>query len=139
MTYNKNASYTAEVEKRLAQYNIEHIILRDYLSNSDMVCLRKCADMFIHAQETDANSVSLAEHLLCNNIVVNGSWLRYENRETFGVPYYTFDKFEDLPEVLVTAFKGGSLVSEELVNSISAEGWNTVTSKWIDYFEQVSK
>lgn len=139
MTYNKNASYTAEVEKRLTDYNIEHIILKDYLSNSDMVCLRKCADMFIHAQETDANSVSLAEHLLCNNVVVNGSWLRYENRETFGVPYYTFDKFEDLPKVLVLACKGGSLVSEALIKSISAEGWNTVTNKWLNYFEQVSK
>lgn len=139
MTYNKNASYTAEVERRLADYNIEHIILKDYLSNSDMVCLRKCADMFIHAQETDANSVSLAEHLLCNNAVVNGSWLRYENRETFGVPYYTFDKFEDLPEVLVSACKGGPRVSEELIKSISAEGWDKVTKKWLNYFELVSK
>ena len=139
MTYNKNAAYTSEVEKRLADYNIEHLILKDYLSNSDMVCLRKCADMFIHAQETDANSVSLAEHLLCNNVVVNGSWLRYENRETFGIPYYTFDKFEELPEVVVKAYNGGSLVSKELIKSISEEGWNTVTNKWIKLFEQVSK
>lgn len=139
MTYNKNASYTSEVEKRLADYNMEHLILKDYMSNSDMVCLRKCADMFIHAQETDANSVSLAEHLLCNNAVVNGSWLRYENRETFGIPYYTFDKFEELPEAIVKAYKGGSLVSEELIKSISAEGWTTVTNKWLKLFEQVSK
>ena len=139
MTYNKKASYIAEVEKRLADYLIEHIILKNYLTNSDMVCLRKCADMFIHAQDTDANSVSLAEHLLCNSVVVNGRWLRYENRETFGIPYYTFEKFEQLPEVIVTAYKGGPLVSNELKRSISSEGWNMVIRKWIHYFEQVSK
>lgn len=139
MTYNKKASYIAEVEKRLADYEIEHVILKNYLTNSDMVCLRKCADMFIHAQDTDANSVSLAEHLLCNSVVVNGSWLRYENREMFGIPYYTFEKFEQLPEVIVTAYNGGPLVSNELKRSISSEGWNMVIRKWIHYFEQVSK
>lgn len=138
MTYNASAAYLNEVQSRLVDNKLDNIILKNYLSNSDMVCLRKCADMFIHAQNTDANSVSLAEHLLCDNVVVNASWLRYENREVFGVPYYLFDSFEDLTEVIIKAFNEGSLVSNSLIKSISEEGWSLVINKWIDIFNKLS-
>ena len=139
MTYNGTAAYIKEVDDRLTNYNIRHVILTNYMSNAEMVYLRKCADMFIHAQDTDANSVSLAEHLLCNNTVVNASWLRYANREAFGIPYYLFDSFDDLPAIIVKAYNGGSLVSKKLIDSISEEGWSVVSNKWIEIFKNVSK
>lgn len=139
MTYNINHSYMAEVERKLIGYKLNYIILKKYLSNADMVCLRKCADMFVHAQNTDANSVSLAEHLLCDNVVVNASWLRYENREIWGIPYYLFDTFEELPGTIENAYKGGSIVPEQLKKSIASEGWNSVINKWIDIFTAISK
>lgn len=138
MTYNASASYLDEVQNKLVDNKLDHVILKKYLSNSDMVCLRKCADMFIHAQSTDANSVSLAEHLLCDNVVVNASWLRYENRETFGMPYYLFDSFEDLPKVIVKAYNGGAIVPDKLKESISNEGWSIITKKWLNLFEKIS-
>lgn len=138
MTYNASASYLNEVQCKLNNNNLENIILKNYLSNFNMVCLRKCADMFIHAQNTDANSVSLAEHLLCDTIVVNASWLRYENRESYGIPYYLFDSFKELPEVIVKAFEGGSIISDKLKKSISEEGWSIIINKWIDLFKRIS-
>lgn len=139
MTYNINHSYMAEVERKLVGYKLDYIILKKYLSNADMVCLRKCADMFVHAQNTDANSVSLAEHLLCDNVVVNASWLRYENREIWGVPYYLFNTFEELPGTIENAYKGGPIVPEQLKKSIASEGWNSVINKWINIFTTISK
>lgn len=138
MTYNASKAYLNEVRSKLLDNNLNNIILKNYLSNSDMVCLRKCADMFIHAQNTDANSVSLAEHLLCDNVVVNANWLRYENREVFGIPYYLFDSFEDLSNVIIKAFNEGSLVPKSLIKSISEEGWNLVINKWVDIFTIIS-
>ena len=137
MTYNTNPSYMNEVQKLLTDSRLDHIILKSYMSNHDMVYLRKCADMFIHAQNTDANSVSLAEHLLCDNIVVNANWLRYENREVFGIPYYLFNTFEELPNVIIKAYNGGAIVPEKLKNAISEEGWRTIIIKWVDLFKQI--
>ena len=138
MTYNGTQAYIEEVDNLLNKNSINHIIFQHYLTNEEMVYLRKCADMFIHGQDTDANSVSLAEHLLCENVVVNGSWLRYENRESFGIPYYLFDTFEELPNVLVKAYNGGSLVSKQLVDAIAEEGWSKVAKKWINIFNNAS-
>ena len=138
MTYNTSAAYLKKVEQALMRSQLDNIILKEYLSISDMICLRKCADMFIHAQSTDANSVSLAEHLLCDNVVVNAGWLRYENRETFGIPYYLFNSFDNLPDVIVEAYKGGPIVPANLKLAISAEGWNFVINKWVDIFKSVS-
>lgn len=135
MTYNATNVYLNEVQQRLTDNNLQHLILKEYMSNSDMICLRKCADMFIHAQNTDANSVSLAEHLLCDNIVINASWLRYENREKYGIPYYLFDSFEELPNVILKGFRGGSIVPKKLIESISEEGWQEVSKKWINIYE----
>lgn len=136
MTYNATSAYFNEVQQKLEDNNLNGIILKNYLSNSDMVCLRKCADMFIHAQNTDANSVSLAEHLLCDTTVVNASWLRYENREVFGLPYYLFKTFKELPEVILKAYEKGTLVSDALKKSISEEGWNVVINKWVNHFKE---
>lgn len=136
MTYNASALYLNEVQRELDENRLNGIILKNYLSNYDMVCLRKCADMFIHAQTTDANSVSLAEHLLCDNIVINACWLRYENREVYGIPYYLFDSFKDLPEVILKAFKGGPIVPEKLKKTISEEGWSHVINKWVGIFRK---
>ena len=138
MTYNASSSYLRDVQKKMADNRLDSIILKNYLSNSDMVCLRKCADMFIHAQNTDANSVSLAEHLLCDTVVVNANWLRYANREFWGIPYYLFESFEDLPEVIVKAYNGGAIASKQLKRSISEEGWSVVIDRWINIFERKS-
>lgn len=138
MTYNATPSYLKEVEQKLEDNRLDYIILKNYLSNSDMVCLRKCADMFIHAQNTDANSVSLAEHLLCDTVVVNANWLRYENREIFGIPYYLFNSFDDLSEVIVKAYNGGSIVPDSLKESISEEGWSIIINKWVNLFKKTS-
>lgn len=135
MTYNASPSYLKEVQQILEENRLDFIILKNYLSNSDMVCLRKCADMFIHAQTTDANSVSLAEHLLCDTVVVNANWLRYENREIFGIPYYLFNSFVDLPEVIVKAYNEGPIVPDRLKKSISEEGWSTIINKWVSLFK----
>ena len=139
MTYNATAPYINKIRHLLNDNHLDYIILTDYLSNTDMVFLRKCADMFIHAQNTDANSVSLAEHLLCGNVVINASWLRYENRETYGIPYYLFDNFNELPSVIVKGYNGGSIVSDKLKQSIKEEGWDCKISQWMDVYRRIIK
>ena len=140
MTYGKNEKYMDDVEQLMKETRLNYRILRDYLSNEELLYVRKCADMFIHAQDTDANSGSLAEYLLCKTKVVNAEWLSYPNREKYGRPYYVFNSFNELGDVVVRAYKDEvSLVDERLVKDIQQDGWSHVGKQWIDFYNSCTQ
>jgi len=135
MTYGGNKQYIQEIENKLKGLGLEYLILKKYLSNEALVNVRKCADIFIHAQTTDANSGSLAEYLLCEVKVINGSWLKYPHREKFGNPYYTFDSFQKLGDVIVTAYEScENLIDAKLIDDIKQDGWNYMGRKWTNFY-----
>ena len=122
------------VRQKMEQEGFEYKIYDQYLSYQDIVYLRKCADMFVHAQTTDSNSASLAEYLFCRSTVINAAWLKYEHFEQFGMPYYTFSDFSELSKILEKAIKGGSLVNDNLVHYIEQYSWTYKTPKWVALF-----
>ena len=135
MTYGKDEKYMAGVEKAMKERGLAYRILRDYLANEELLYVRKCADMFVHAQDTDANSGSLAEYLLCGAKVVNAAWLSYPNREKYGKPYYVFDSFDALGEVIVLAYNDtGTLIDGRLLEDIQQDGWSRVGRQWVDFY-----
>lgn len=136
MTYGSDVQRT-KVREKLDQFGIRGKIFDKYLSDEEIVYLRKCSEMFIHAQNTDSNSASLAEYLLCRTNVINASWLRYEHYEIFGKPFYSFDNFELLPETILKAYEGGSLVTDEIADYIKHFGWQYKVIKWVNIFNGV--
>ena len=122
------------VEQKVKQAEFDYKIYDQYLSYDDIVNLRKCSDMFIHAQTTDSNSASLAEYLFCRATVINASWLKYEHFEQFGTPYYVFDDFNHLQDVIEEALNGGSRVCDDLVSALETYSWAHKTPKWLAIF-----
>lgn len=140
MTYGIDLKYIECVEKRAKESGLSYKILSNYLSNEELIYVRKCADMFIHAQDTDANSGSLAEYLLCKAKVINASWLIYPHREKYGRPYYVFDSFDNLGEVIVQAYKSDvCLVSDLLIQDILKDGWSQVGNQWATFYNACAK
>ena len=140
MTYGKDEKYMAEVEKVMEENGLAYRILRDYLANEELLYVRKCADMFVHAQDTDANSGSLAEYLLCGAKVVNAAWLSYPNREKYGKPYYVFDSFDTLGKVIVRAYNDTrTLIDGRLLEDIRQDGWSHVGEQWVDFYNSCAQ
>ena len=135
MTYGRDERYVTLVEKTIEEKGLACRILRDYLPNDELLYVRKCADIFIHAQDTDANSGSLAEYLLCRTKVINAEWLYYPNREKYGKPYYTFKSFEELGDVVVQSYKSDEcLISTHLIEDIRRDGWSYVGKQWANFY-----
>lgn len=135
MTYGGNEKYVREVKGRLEENGLPYKILEDYLSNDELLYVRKCADLFIHAQTTDANSGTVAEYLLCRTKVVNGAWLLYPQREKYGVPFYKFQSFDELGAVILQAIADKtSIIPDKLLEDISKEGWSHVGQQWINFY-----
>lgn len=135
MTYGAPQEYIDSVRTKLDELQLPYKIIVKYMTNTELLYVRKCADMFIHAQKTDANSGSLAENLLCGAKVINGAWLKYPNREKFGTPYYTFHTFEELSEVLVRAYKAEySIIPIQLKHEILKDGWGYEGKEWNEFY-----
>lgn len=138
MTYALKKDYETEVTQQLKEYGFRYKLYTKYLSVDEIFYLRRCCDIFIHAQQSDANSASLAEYMICGTTIINGSWLNYENREIYGKPYYEFSEYNDLSHTIVNAYLNGSLISENLVEDMKKLGWKYWSAKWCELFENIS-
>lgn len=138
--YVTSKQHIVDVKNLLLKYKFDYYCFEKYISNDELLLVRKCSDVFIHAQTTDAASASLTEYLLTDNIVLNASWLRYPQLEKFGCPYYKFDKLGDIGTVLLHAlsFPNENTVSVELKNYIKTLGWNNCSTNWADFYKKIA-
>lgn len=104
MTYAKEESYLEQVQSSLENLGVKYRIFDSYLSDKEVVNLRKSTDLFIHMQVSDAYSSSLQETLICGQKVINAKWLRYKELEQFGVPY-RLATFDNLSSIIVDVLK----------------------------------
>lgn len=136
MTYGGNLVYRKKVKQFLEVNRFENQILEKYLSPEELVFLRKATDLFIHAQNTDANSGTIAEYLLCQKKIVNPYWITYPHYEAYGSPFYSFSNFEELPQTIMEAINDTSnRVSPLLTDNISECGWSKLAYKWVELYK----
>lgn len=132
MTYGASDAYISEVKELVKKHRFEYKIFDKFLTDEELVNLRKSSDMFIHAQPSDAFSASMQEYILSDTIIVNGKWTRYPDFEKFGAPYYIFNSFEELPECIVKAYKNEDdiFISDKLKEFVMRKGWLFLANEW---------
>lgn len=134
MGYGVRANYLIKVEDKLRQSGFRYVIVKEYLHGEKLFCLRKCTDVFIHAQRTDANSSSLAEYILCGSTILNASWLSGNMQADIKFPYYTFKDFADLSQKVIEAISKGSRVDLLWKEKMHKFGWDYRISQWINLY-----
>jgi hypothetical protein len=100
MTYGATSVYKAQIEQELRKSGFKYQILQNFLSDAEVVYLRKASDLFIQVQKTDAFSGSMQEHLFCKNVVVTGGWLPYSALKEKGILFETIDNIDLLEDKL---------------------------------------
>lgn len=135
LTYGCSAAYKAQIESALNSYGVSYKLLLQYMSDEEVVNLRKATDLFIHAQQTDANCGTIAEYLLCRKKIINPTWIAYPHYEIFGSPFYSFSDFEELPQTIVMAIRDvANKVSPRLADDIALMGWKHQAEKWVNLY-----
>ena len=135
MTYPHDEVYIRQVKQKAADKSLHAVFFEKYLDLKTLFLLRQATDMFIHVQSTDANSASVQEYLLLGKNVVNGSWLRYDELEKNGIPYYLVDNMESLSKDILNTYKKGPInVAEETFQYIESYGWKQWIKKWNSFF-----
>lgn len=139
MTYPQNRQYIETVKERVKTYSFNSLFFEHFLSIDQLFLMRQATDMFIHVQQTDANAQSVQEYILLGKNVVNGGWLRYDELEKDGIPYYVTDSLQSLSTTVMNAYKEGRKhISHETIDYIMSYGWKSWIKKWNTFFVQVT-
>lgn len=140
MTYNEEVpGYIMKVESILKQTNFQYLIYRKYVDDNFLFYIQRSTNIFIHIQKTDAFSAFVQENILCENIVINGKWLRYPQLEIGTIPYYLLDSIDDLDAAIVELIskKDSIIISTATKNYISQNSWSILGKKWHQFFESI--
>lgn len=139
VTYGADEGYIRELSNYLDNIQISYRLFDKFMLDKEIMYLRKCSDIFIHAQPTDAFSGSVQEYLLAGSCVINGIWTRYPDLEKYGIPYLIFRSFEELDIVLIDAIENGtSPLNTCLKKEIVQKGWHYQNKKWAQFFNNLT-
>ncbi len=78
LTYEGSSDYIEQVETRVKESKLNAVVLRDYLSNDELVQLRIATDVMLLLQNRDMFSAALQEALFAGSEVISGQWLPYQ-------------------------------------------------------------
>ena len=138
MTYgNKDAlsGYVESVKEECKKRKLNAVFVTDYLEMEDLFKLRMATDMFVHVQSTDASSGSVKEYILCNKKIVHGSWIKYEELETYKpIFYFPVDRLENLGESILKAYKSDKIaMSQGLIDFVKSAGYESRMAKFNEF------
>lgn len=139
VTYAQKADYLFKLESIVKKTGIKYRFLTTYLSDQEIVWLRKGTDLFIHMQQTDAYSSSLHEYLYLKTKIINAEWLSYKELETWGVPYRS-STFETLSKDIVEIINFTTcLVNKQLIDYLVVYSWSYQIREWNKTFNNLLK
>lgn len=132
--------YVQEIKQLCQEKNLPAVFVTDFLNVDEVYKLRKSTDMFVHIQTTDASSSSVMEYILCEKKIVHGSWIKYEELESFKpLFYYPVNKLEELGEVIVRAYNSEMIkIPHGVIDYIKSCGWDYRASKMNEFFMSIS-
>lgn len=131
MTYQKHKLYTKKLKAKLENMGIKYLILEDFLDSRGMARLWLSVDIFIHAQTSDSFSASMLESIYAGCEVINGSWLKYQELDNWGIQYSRFEEFNELTHILkekIYNFKRNECKNKALIRERAS--WENCRKEW---------
>ena len=100
LTYGLKPEYLLELEQSLKDIECGYKIFTEFMDDTETMKLRTVTDLFIHAQRTDALSASVQEYLFAKKLLLNPSWIEYQEFKKMGIYYWEYHEFDELPKLL---------------------------------------
>jgi hypothetical protein len=100
MTYGAEPGYLDAVEEACRLGNLRYTILRNFLSQEEMVGLRYATDILVRLSRFDAFSLSLCESLCAGTVVISATWLPYGYLRAAGIHFRELSAIAGLTQML---------------------------------------
>jgi len=136
VTYGLTPEYKQRLIQSLRSLGCEYSLVETFLDDKRLGTLRESADVFIHAQPTDAFSASVQEYLYAQKLVFNPVWIQYQELKDKGVYYREYKDFDELSQMISDYLENG--LSSEIKQRISENSkiiqnnysWDAVSDNW---------
>jgi len=135
MTYGLTVEYEKYINELLDNVEFKFVIIKDYMTNEQIISLRRRIDIFVHAMITDAFSAALQESMFFQTVILMGSWLEYQLLDQEKAYINKFTDERDLSQKLeqiifnYKEYRSNSAVNKEIIKKIRlqrshVEDWN---------------
>jgi hypothetical protein len=138
ISHPKDDVYYNEIRTRLDKLQgLKYQMITNFLETQTVMKYRIINDLFVHMQETDSFSTSMAEFFCAGSIVINGEWLVFQDFNNAGGVDIKASK-EGLGLIyLQTLQKWDKLnINKDLNSSIAYEmkSWSSNSKKWTNIY-----
>jgi hypothetical protein len=141
MTYGIHTrdEYIEGCKKECERRGLPSVFVTDFISVEDVYMLRKATDIFVHVQTTDASSGSLQEYIICNKKIVHGSWIKYEELESFHpLFYFPVENLDRLGEAVVNAYNSDNInIPQGVLDYVKSSGWDNKITQMNNFFMSI--
>lgn len=136
LTYGCSVDYCQSIKDKCDEYGLMAILIQQFLSQKQMAYLHLLSNLFINIQPTDNGNGFLIEELACGNKVICGKWLKYEQFEGFGIPYFQCESYETLSDTILDALQAPkSKVPPQLMEDLRQQTPEQVKEDWARLFK----
>ncbi len=141
MTYGDGGTkeYHEQVLAAARATGCEYSGIQNFLTDEQVAELRIITDIFINAQTTDAFSGSVSENLFTGTVLMNASWLRYQEFKDYAFKYLEFKSMSEIGTLIERVLASGFDVSgnKELVWQLRS--WENCALKWKKIYQGLTR
>lgn len=140
MTYGmEDDTYPKEVVDQAELLGFETIQFDKYLSNDEVANIRVCTDIFINSQTTDAFCSTIKEYMFAETVLINASWLEYEELQEWSLKTWVFKDFSEIQGILESVIDDRNSELLENNRKVISEKfrWNECAKEWLAAYEEI--
>ena len=134
MTYDRKESYQNIVEYELEKSGLSYSVIKKFLTTEQMAEYISVTDIMLHFQTTDQLSSTMLAHMYHGNVVITGSWLKYDELVDNGIYFLKCSDFSDLTKTLADVANNLKQYKELCTDNADIvyreSSWDSTSEKW---------
>lgn len=135
--YGLKDNYADEIAEEAKKTGISYVIIKDMLDLDDIAKLRNATDIIIHAQTTDALSGSIRECIYAGTVLINPTWINYEEFDNIGIQYFKYSEFSEINSMVSKLISGDICVDiHNNIKLMKIFSWESVSRDWESIFQR---
>lgn len=141
LTYGKAPEgYLEKIHEVLKKLKCSSCCYTEFMTEEQIAMLEASTDVFIHAQTTDAFSATIQEHIFAGALLINPTWIDYQEMKDADIFYLEYSKFEQLTQIIIDYFDGYKYEEERKGNPqkiYQISSWKSVSPKWNKVYDEI--
>lgn len=140
MQYSRtNESYISKVKKSASECGCEYVVLEEYVTFERNAIMSIATDIYLNLRSTDAFSNAMKEQIAAGSLMIQGSWLKYDELDEMNAPVIKIDAMNELHDTLEKVIKTYKFKDEIEIFKPLYDVFNPehVKGEWKQIFESI--